>query len=120
MISEAIQHIVEQIVPNTYFKVADEGITVPYAIHDEQETPIRNKEGLAGYSYSCQIAVVDNLPDKIKQYKSQIIEAMEGMTGQTICDTNISQVAYINDEIGFDPSDRQYLTILNFNIITVI
>ena len=118
MISAAIQSTLTGIITNTYIAIGDEEILTPYCVHQERETPLKLKEGLIGYEYECEIAVIDDSPDSVETYKQSIITALEALAGTTVSGTNILMVDYLGDDPGFDQEDKMYTTIMRFLIET--
>jgi len=118
MISAAIQTTLEGIITDTFIAIGDEDIQVPFCVHQERETPIRLKEGIAGYAYDCDVAIVDDSPDDVNTYKGSIISALEALAGTTVESTVINTVSYEGDDPDFDQESRLYTNILRFYIET--
>ncbi len=118
MISAALQTTLAGIITNTFFAIGDEDIQVPFCVHREDETPMRLKEGIAGYAYDCEIAIVDDSPDDIDTYKGSIISALEALAGTTVESTVINTVSYEGDAPDFDQESKLYINILRFYIET--
>ena len=118
MISDAIQSTVEAVIPNTFQSIGDEDITVPYCIHEENDTPEYLKEGLSGYAWSVEIGIVHNTPDDAETLAVSVISAVEALAGTTTNGTDIETVEYQGCEPGFDQATREYLKLLRFIINT--
>jgi hypothetical protein len=118
MITSAIQGKLAAIIANTYTLVGDEEIVTPYCVHRENGTPIYLKEGMIGYNYDCEVAVIADLPDEIETYAAQIITGMESLAGTITSGTTVNTVTFTGDEPDFDYEDRLYTNILRFIIET--
>jgi hypothetical protein len=118
MISAAIQAVVQAVIPNTYQSMGDEEITIPYCIHEENDTPEYLKEGLSGYSWLVEIGIVHSTPDAAEALAVSVIAAVEALAGTTNNSTIIDTVEYQGSEPGFDQVTREYLKLLRFNINT--
>jgi hypothetical protein len=129
MTGEAIQAAIEVIIPNTYSVEMNEEGKVPYCLHTEKETPQRLKEGLVGYSYICEVFIVDATPDSVKALSASVVSALEALEDTTYpadedleeneTATIIDQVTYEGDEPGFNPETRNYGNLLTFTIETL-
>lgn len=118
MISDAIQAAVQAVIPNTYQTIGDEDISLPYCIHEEADAPEYLKEGLIGYSWLIEIAIVHSTSDAAEALAVQVIAAVNALAGTTNDTTVIDTVEYQGGEPGFDPATREYLKMLRFNINT--
>lgn len=118
MISEALQSVIVAIIPNTYPSIGDEGIAVPFCVHEENDEPIYLKEGIAGYSWTCEIAIVHSTPDAAEALAVSVKAAAEALAGTTNHTTIIESVSYEGSAQGFDQASREYLRILQFIIQT--
>jgi hypothetical protein len=118
MISSILQSTLSGIITNTFFAIGDQEIVVPFCVHKEQESPLRLKEGIIGYEYQCEVAIIDDTPDAIETYKESIIAAFEALIGTTVSGTRIDQVDYITDSPDFDTDSKLYTNILTFVIET--
>lgn len=118
MIGEAIQATIEAIIPNTYSSIGDENIAIPFCVHEEKDEPIYLKEGIAGYEWNCEIAIIHNSPDAAEALSVQVISAIEALAGTTSHSTIIETVSYESGEPGFDQVTREYLRISRFIIQT--
>lgn len=117
MIADAIQEVVSAIIPNTFQSIGDESIAKPYCIHESTDNAEYLKEGLAGYEYTTEIAIIDETADKAEAYAVQVIAAVNGLAGQTKYNTDIESVTYQGSEPGFNEATREYLKLLRFSII---
>jgi len=118
MIGEVIQATLQGIIPNTYSSVGDEGISLPFCIHSESDIPLDLKEGIAGYTWSCDIALVHSTPDQVETLAMQVKTAFEALSGSTVNATIIETVAYEGSDQGFDETSRSYMKTLQFIINT--
>lgn len=118
MIGEAIQVAIEAIIPNTYALIGDENITVPFCLHEEKDETVYLKEGIAGYTWTCEIAIVHSTPDAAEILAMQVKAAIEALAGTTDHATIIEAVSYEGSDPGFDQGTREYLKILRFTIET--
>jgi hypothetical protein len=118
MISEAIQVEVQKVITNTAFAIEGEEIEVPFCVHKEKQTPVRLKSGVSGYENSCELMIIDKLPDSVETLKTRVRTAIEAMEGITISGTAIESVDYLGDDPDFDMQSQMYYTIMNFNIET--
>lgn len=116
MIGEKIQTALEAVIPNTYVAIADEGVETPFCIHSERQVPIRLKEGVIGYTYECEVMIIDDSPDNVETLKKSVISALEALEGSSDDDYKITSVDYTGDEPGFDKESKLFSTILLFNI----
>lgn len=118
MISAAIQTAVQAVIPNTYQSIGDEEITVPYCIHEENDTPEYVKEGISLYAWLVEIGIVHSTPDAAEALAVSVIAAVEALAGTTSSSTIIDTVEYQGSEPGFDQATREYLKLLRFIINT--
>jgi hypothetical protein len=118
MITAAIQGKLQAIIPNTFPIVGDEEIECPWCYHKETGTPIRLKEGLKGYTYDCEVAIIAALPDEVETYAAQIITGVESLAGTITSGTTINTVTFEGDEPDFDYEQKFYTNILRFIIET--
>jgi hypothetical protein len=118
MISAALQTTLAAIIPNTFIAIGDEEIQTPFCVHKERENPQSLKEGISGYEYACEIAIIDDTPDAVETYKQSIISALNALAGTTVSSTQIDMVDYQGDDPDFDIESKLYTTILSFLIET--
>jgi hypothetical protein len=118
MIGEAIQAVIVAIIPNTYPSIGDEGIEVPFCVHEEKDEPIYLKEGIAVYIWNCEVAIIHSTPDAAETLAMQVKTAIEALAGTTNHTTIIETVSYEGGDPGFDQGSREYLKILRFIIQT--
>lgn len=118
MIAEAIQATLEAIIPNTFSSIADEETEIPFCVHTEKDTPEYLKEGISGYTWNCEIALVHSTPDLVESLAMLIKTAMEALAGTTNHTTIIETVSYEGGDQGFDETSRSYLKTLEFIINT--
>lgn len=118
MISTAIQSVLVGIIPNTYLAMGDENIVVPYCVHKERGTPQYLKAGISGYSYECEIVIIDDLPEAIETLSVSIKTALEALVGTTSSNTKIESVVFEGDEPDYDTESKLYLTVMRFTIET--
>lgn len=118
MIGEAIQAAIAAIIPNTFATVADEGVIAPFCIHTERDTPEYLKEGISGFMWDCEIAVVNKTPDLVETNAMQIKTALEALEGTTSNSTVIESVSFEGSDQGFDETSRLYMKVIQFIINT--
>jgi hypothetical protein len=118
MISTALQSTIEAIIPNTYLAMGDEGITVPYCVHKEAATPEYLKSGIVGYSYVCEVAIIDTLPEALETLVQSVKNAIIALEGTTVSSTKFDSVIWDGDEPDFDIDSKMYINILKFTIET--
>jgi hypothetical protein len=129
MIGEAIQAALVAVIPNTFAEVMNDEAAAPYCLHTEQETPVLLKEGICGYTYICEVFIVDQTPDSVKALSVSVISALEALTGTSYPDeedleddetaTIIDEIIYEGDDPGFDPESRLHGNLLTFTIETL-
>ena len=118
MISAAIQSVIQNIIPNTYSIMGDEEILTPYCVHKETGTPEYLKAGISGYSYSVEIAIIDDTPDKVETLIQSVKNAIIALQKTTNSSTSIDAVAWESDTPSFDSESRLYINVLTFTILT--
>jgi hypothetical protein len=118
MISQAIQKAIQAVIPNTYFAMGDEEILTPYCVHKEAGTPQLCKEGLLGYSFSCEVVIIDDLPEKVETLARSVISALAALQGTTSKGTKIEAVTFDGDDPDYDAESKLYVTLLRFTIET--
>lgn len=118
MISNAIQAVVQAVIPTTFQTIGDENIAVPYCIHEESDVPELLKEGVASYNWTCEIGIVHSTADAAETLAVSVIAAVEALAGTTNDSTVIDAVEYLGSDPGFDQNTREYLKLLRFNIQT--
>jgi hypothetical protein len=118
MISTAIQTTVANIITNTYMSMGDEGIITPYCVHKEVGTPEYLKAGITGYSYNCEIAIIDDTPDKVETLVQSVKNAIVALKGTTVSSTTFDSVIWESDEPDFDIDSNMYVNIITFTILT--
>jgi hypothetical protein len=118
MIGEAIQAALAVIIPNTFSSVADENTEAPFCVHTEKDTPEYLKEGISGYTWNCEIALINKTPDLVETNTMAIKTALESLQGTTSHGTVIETVSYEGSDQGFDESSRLYMKIIQFIINT--
>ena len=118
MISAAIQSTLLGIIPNTFFAIGDEKIITPFCVHKESGTPINLKSGLVGYTYQCEVVIIDDLPEKVETLVMSVKAALEALAGTTVSTTIIDAVTFEGDDPDFDTEDKMYINILRFTFET--
>lgn len=119
MVSAAIQSTLVAIIPNTYLAMGDENIITPYCTHKEVATPDYVKEGICGYSYDCEILIIDDTPEKVETLVQSVKDAMLALTGTTVSGTIIELVVWDGEEPDFDIESKMYINILKFSVQTL-
>ena len=118
MISTALQNTIVAIIPNTFLSMGDEGIITPYCVHREVGAADYLKEGIVGYSYACEVVIIDDLPEAVEVLVQSVKNAIIALSGTTVSGTNIESVIWDGDEPDFDTENKMYLNILRFTIET--
>jgi hypothetical protein len=118
MISAAIQSTISAIIPNTFMAMGDEEILTPYCVHKETGTPEYVKAGISGYSYICEVAIIDDTPDKVEALVQSVKDAIIALAGSSKESTKFDSVIWDNDEPDFDIQDKMYTNIIRFTIET--
>jgi len=118
MIGEAIQSAVAAIIPNTFQSVGDEGIKTPFCVHEETDEPIYLKEGISGYNWTCEIAIIHSTPDGAEALAVRVISAVQALAGTTASETYFVSVLFEGSDPGFDQATREYMRLLRFSIET--
>jgi hypothetical protein len=119
MISTAIQNTIAAIIPNTYLAMGDEGIVTPYCVHKESGTPEYLKAGISGYSYLCEIAIIDDSPEALEVLVQAVKNAIMALDGTTASSTTFAGITWDGDEPDFDSESKMYINVLKFTIGTV-
>lgn len=119
MISAAVQSTLVAIIPNTFLAMGDEDVATPYCTHKETGEPEYVKEGICGYSYDCQVIIVDDTPEKVETLVQSVKNAMLALTGTTVSSTYIELVVWEGEDPDFDMEDKMYYNILSFTIKTL-
>jgi hypothetical protein len=119
MISTAIQSTLAAIIPNTYFALGDEEIVTPYCVHKESGIPEYLKIGIVGYSYSCEIAIIDDTPEKVETLVQSVKNAILALDGTTVSSTSFKGITWEGDEPDYDSESKMYVNILSFTILTL-
>jgi len=118
MISTALQATLVALIPNTFLAMGDEEILTPYCVHKETGTPEYLKSGIAGYSYSCEVLIIDDLPEKVETLVQSVQAAILALEGTTVNDTTFESVILEGDDPDFDIESKMYINILTFTIET--
>lgn len=118
MISAAIQSTLIAIIPNTFMAMGDEEIVTPYCVHKESSVSEYLKEGLSGYSYTCEVLIIDEFPEAVETLAMSVIPALEAQAGTTVNDTSIDAVTFDGDDPDFDIESKLYINVLKFTIET--
>jgi hypothetical protein len=118
MISTAIQSTIEVIIPNTFMAMGDEEIITPYCVHKEIGSAEYLKTGISGYSYSCQIAIIDKTPEGVETLVQSVKDAIIALAGTTKESTKLDSVTWDSDEPDFDVESKLYINIITFTIET--
>jgi hypothetical protein len=118
MISTAIQNTIVALIPNTYFVMGDESILTPYCVHRELATPEYLKEGIAGYSYDCEVVIIDDTADKVEDLVQSVKNAIIALAGTTVSSTKFDSVMWEGEDPAFDEQDKMYVNTLKFTIET--
>ena len=118
MISEAIQEALESVIENTYQTIGDENITTPFCVHEESDEPIRLKEGIVGYEYKVEVAIIDTTPDSCIELASSGVSVIMALENTTSHGTRIEGISYDGSNPGFDQQTKEYIRILQFTIQT--
>jgi len=118
MISAALQSTLVAIIPNTFLAMGDEEISAPYCVHKEIATPEYLKNGIAGYSYDCSIAIIDDLPEDVEALVQSVKNSVLALAGTTLSSTSFESVIWEGDEPDFDTESKLYVNILKFTIET--
>jgi hypothetical protein len=113
MISAAIQTIISAIIPNTFMAMGDEEILTPYCVHKETGTPEYVKAGISGYSYMCEVAIIDDTPDKVEALVQSVKDAIIAQASVAF-----DSVVWEGDEPDFDMESKMYINVLKFTIET--
>lgn len=119
MITAAVQSTLEAIIPNTFDAMGDEQISTPFCVHKEAGTPEYVKEGICGYSYDCEVMIVDDTADKVETLVQSAKNALLALTGTTTSGTVIELVVWDSDDPDFDVDNKMYYNILKFTIQTL-
>jgi hypothetical protein len=118
MISAAIQSTLVGIIPNTFLAMADESIVTPYCTHKETGTPEYVKEGICGYSYDCEVLIIDDTPEAVETLVQSCKNALLALTGTTVNGTGIELVVWDGEEPDFDMENKMFFNILKFAVLT--
>jgi hypothetical protein len=118
MISTAIQSAIVGIIPNTYLAMGDEQILTPYCVHKETATPEYLKEGIIGYSYLCEIAIIEKNPEALETLIQSVKNAIIALAGTTASSTKFDSVIWDSDDPDFDMESKMYTNIIRFTIET--
>lgn len=118
MITDAIQSALQAIIPNTFTTIGDEEIETPFCIHEERDEPIYVKDGIAGYTWGVEIAIIDVSPDSAEELAASGVAAINALAHTTSEKTDIGAITYLGTDPGFDQQTKEYIRILNFQIIT--
>ena len=118
MITDAIQSALQAIIPNTFTTIGDEEIETPFCIHEERDEPIYVKDGIAGYTWGVEVAIIDDSPDRAEELAASGIGAINALAHTSASGTEIGAITFLGAEPGFDQQTKEYIRILNFQIIT--
>ena len=118
MISTALQTTLANIITNTYLAMGDEKIVTPYCVHKEVASVNYLKSGLADYTYSCEILIIDDLPEAVEALVQSVKNAVIALQGTTVSSTYFESVIWEGDEPDFDLESKMYFNILKFTIDT--
>jgi hypothetical protein len=118
MLSVALQKVLQNIIPNTFNVIGDEDIAAPFCVHEAQQSPVFLKQGIAGYEYDCEIAIIAELPDSVEALKQQVRAAVEALPGTTSEGTTFEDVEYLGDGPGYDSESKLYISIVRYLIQT--
>jgi hypothetical protein len=118
MISTALQTTLAAIIPNTFLAMGDEAIITPYCVHKEVASPEYLKAGISGYSYACEILIIDDLPETVETLVQSVKSAVIALAGTTASSTTIASVIWEGDEPDYDIESKMYINILRFTIET--
>lgn len=83
----------------TYPPDVPQGTRAPYAVYARRETPVRTKEGIAGYDGTVTISIYAASRKMVDDLAEQIVSALDN---QTIGD---AEYYYENSDEGEDFSD---------------
>lgn len=83
----------------TYPPDVPQGTHAPYAVYAKRETPVRTKDGIAGYDGTVTISIYAASRKMVDEFAEQIISALDN---QTIGDADYY---YENSDEGEDFSD---------------
>lgn len=118
MITDAIQSVLQAVIPNTFTTIGDEEIETPFCIHEERDEPLYLKTGIVAYIWGVEVAIVDDSPDKAEELAASGVGAILALAHTTSNNTEIGAITYQGAEPGFDQATKEYIRILNFQIIT--
>lgn len=118
MITDAIQSALQAIIPNTYTTIGDEEIETPFCIHEERDEPLYLKEGIKAYTWGVEVAIIDDSPDSAEELAASGVTAVLALAHTTSHETEIGAITYQGTQPGFDQQTKEYIRILNFQIIT--
>lgn len=94
----SLLNVLSRILP-TYPPDVPQGTRAPYAVYARRETPVRTKEGIAGYDGTLTISIYAASRKMVDEFAEQIISALDN---QTIGD---AEYYYENSDEGEDFSD---------------
>lgn len=83
----------------TYPPDVPQGTRAPYAVYTRRETPVRTKDGIAGYDGTLTISIYAASRKMVDEFAEQIISALDN---KTIGDADYY---YDNSDEGEDLSD---------------
>ena len=118
MILDAIYQTISGIVA-AYPIVGDIEAECPFAAFQATPDILKDKNGINGYDYLVEIAVIDREITELNTYTENIIAAITAMSG-TINATIIDAVLHTDESgIYYNDADNVYRNDLEFKILTL-